>query len=152
MTCIYSIPTVCWTARDEHVVSRDAFVTIRKSLMQGLDRPKGSQLSTVCMIRMSTIRLSRTNDKTAYSGELKLMPRNSNNVSNAVRLIKEALLRRISPRISYPPTWKIGIREQIETWPVDRNVRSRSISSEFCQLFLRPSVRIPRVRESSCEV
>jgi len=30
--------------------------------------------------------------------------------------------------------------------------RSRSMSSEFCQLFFNPSVRIPKVRESSWDV
>ena len=38
-----------------------------------------------------------------YSGVLKFIPKNSNSVSNAVRLINWALARRTSAKISYPP-------------------------------------------------
>jgi hypothetical protein len=42
-----------------------------------------------------------------YSGMLKFIPKNSNSVSNAVRLIDWALARRISAKISYPPVVKV---------------------------------------------
>ena len=42
-----------------------------------------------------------------YSGVLKFNPKNSNSVSNAVRLIDWALARRISAKISYPPMIKV---------------------------------------------
>jgi hypothetical protein len=44
-----------------------------------------------------------------YSGVLKFIPKNSNSVSNAVRLIDWALARRISAKISYPPNGKNGL-------------------------------------------
>ena len=53
------------------------------------------------------INIEQRRVRDTYSGVLKFIPKNSNSVSNAVRLINCALARRTSAKISYPPRVKI---------------------------------------------
>lgn len=95
-------------------------------------------------------------DEVTYSGDPNLNPKNSNNVSKLVMLIKSALFRSIAPKISYPPAshkTSVSVEEMYgENRQEGGGSRILSISSEFCQLNFSPSVNMPSVLDNSCEV